>query len=323
MSKGTIFNFAVDTASAVDADKGVILGVAVITAGPARGHFDWASGNPLYADAKTLQEVKSCAETYSGGLKVKFNHGSGVGDIVGSLRNFRIDGDILRADFYALQTSPNRAYLFEIAATMPESFGLSISFSGKPEENDDKSFARCAEIYSADFVDEPAANPNGLFQRGEGKLAEPAQYKPTNSEPIMEDEKKNDPIADLSASVAALLGRLEALEAKMPKEDEKPEEMKSDIEDEKSEEMNSVIEKAALAALKEYTKQFGAPPASAPSSEAKREDKKSEKNFEAIVAEKSIELKSKADAIRWAVAAHPELHKSYLARVAAGETINL
>lgn len=311
MSKGTIFNFAVDTASAVDAEKGIILGVAVITAGPARGHFDWASGNPLYADAKTLQEVKSCAETYSGGLKVKFNHGSGVGDIVGSLRNFRIDGDILRADFYALQTSPNRAYLFEIAATMPESFGLSISFSGKPEEGDDKSFARCAEIYSADFVDEPAANPNGLFQRGEGKLAEFAQDKPTNSEPIMEDEKKNDPIADLSASVAALLGRLEALEAKMPKEDEKPEEM------------NSVIEKAALAALKEYTKQFGAPPASAPSSEAKREDKKSEKNFEAIVAEKSIELKSKADAIRWAVAAHPELHKSYLARVAAGETINL
>lgn len=311
MSKGTIYNFAVDAASAIDAEKGVILGVAVITAGPARGHFDWASGNPLFADAKTLAEVKTCAETYSGGLKVKFNHGSGVGDIVGSLRNFRIDGDVLRADFHALQTSPNRAYLFEIAATMPDSFGLSISFSGKPEEGEDKSFARCTEIYSADFVDEPAANPNGLFQRGSGP-AVPAQTQPINSVTIMEDEKKNDPIADLSAQVAALAGRLDSIETKFAeKKDEKPVEL------------DNVAEKAALAALKEYTKQFGAPPAEQPSSEAKREDKKPEKTFEAVVGEKAVELKSKAEAIRWAVAAHPELHKSYLARIAAGETINL
>jgi len=312
MSKGNHFSFAlVDNPGAVDVEKGVILGVAVITEGPARGHFDWETGKPLHADAETLREVMECAKTYVGGLKVKMNHGSGVGDIVGRLDNFRIEGTVLRADFMALATSAQRGYIFEIAQTMPDAFGLSISFSGKPKVGDKLAFARCAEIYSADFVDEPAANPNGLFQRGSGNTAA-AQPEP-KSNLNMDEEKKNDPIADLSASVATLLGRLEKLEAKLS----------ADVgEEKKPEEMAALAEKSALAALKEYTKQFGAPPA-APSGETKREEKKPEKNFEAVVVEKAVELKSKAAAIKFAVAAHPELHKDYLARLSAGQVINL
>jgi hypothetical protein len=319
MSKGNQFSFAlVDSLAAVDAENGVIRGVAVITEGPASGHFDWDSGKPLHADADTLREVMECAKTYTGGLKVKMNHGSGVGDIVGRLDNFRIEGTVLRADFMALATSAQRGYIFEIAQTMPDAFGLSISFSGKPKVGDKLAFARCAEIYSADFVDEPAANPNGLFQRGSGKTA--AAQPELKSNLKMEDEKKIDPIADLSASVAALLSRLEALEAKMPKEEEKLE--NDDDKEDTEKAMNALAEKSALAALKEYTKQFGAPPA-APSGETKREEKKPEKNFEAVVAEKAVELKSKAAAIKFAVAAHPELHKDYLARLSAGQVINL
>jgi hypothetical protein len=312
MSKGNQFSFAlVDSLAAVDAENGVIRGVAVITEGPARGHFDWETGKPLHADAETLREVMECAKTYVGGLKVKMNHGSGVGDIVGRLDNFRIEGTVLRADFMALATSAQRGYIFEIAQTMPDAFGLSISFSGKPKVGDKLAFARCAEIYSADFVDEPAANPNGLFQRGSGNTAA-AQPEP-KSNLNMDEEKKNDPIADLSASVATLLGRLEKLEAKLS----------ADVgEEKKPEEMAALAEKSALAALKEYTKQFGAPPA-APSGETKREEKKPEKNFEAVVVEKAVELKSKAAAIKFAVAAHPELHKDYLARLSAGQVINL
>jgi hypothetical protein len=312
MSKGNQFSFAlVDSLAAVDAENGVIRGVAVITEGPARGHFDWETGKPLHADAETLREVMECAKTYAGGLKVKMNHGSGVGDIVGRLDNFRIEGTVLRADFMALATSAQRGYIFEIAQTMPDAFGLSISFSGKPKVGDKLAFARCAEIYSADFVDEPAANPNGLFQRGSGNTAA-AQPEP-KSNLNMDEEKKNDPIADLSASVATLLGRLEKLEAKLS----------ADVgEEKKPEEMAALAEKSALAALKEYTKQFGAPPA-APSGETKREEKKPEKNFEAVVVEKAVELKSKAAAIKFAVAAHPELHKDYLARLSAGQVINL
>jgi hypothetical protein len=311
----SLFSFAADTATAIDADAGVIRGVAVITAGPARGHMDWANGKPLFADATTLKQVMECANEFSGGLKVKFNHGSGVADIVGRLTGFRIDGEVLRADFTALSSSPHRAYLFEIASTIPESFGLSISFSGEPENGDKQSFARCAEIYSADFVDEPAANPNGLFQRGSAV----AQSKPKSSLK-MEDEKK-DPVAEMMAALAALTARLEKLEATSapaPEGEKKEEAMSEDMPEEK---LNRIVEKAALAALKTYTAQFGAAPTKV-SHEAKREDKTSKK-FEAIVATKAIELNSKAKAIAWAVSNHTAEHRDYLNRAASGETITL
>jgi hypothetical protein len=318
MSKGLFYNFAVvDSISAIDAEAGTIIGVAVITAGPARGHFDWESGKPLYADATTLQEVMQCAQTYVGGLKVKFNHGSGVGDIVGRLENFRINGDVLRADFRALSASPHRAYLFEIASTIPESFGLSVSFSGKPTTSGERAFARCSEIYSADFVDEPAANPSGLFQRGAGNPAEAAQTQP-KSNLKMEDEKKEDPIAAMSAAIEDLSRRLSALEANGS---EKEEEMSED-EQEKEEMQAKRDERIAMAALKAFSAQFGTPPAKT-SHEAKREEKKPEKTFEAVVAEKAIELKSKAAAINAVRLSHPELHQAYEARIRAGEVITL
>jgi len=312
----SLFTFAADSTTRIDAEAGIIRGVAVITAGPALGHYDWSAETPLplFADASTLSGVMECAKGYAGGLKVKFDHGSGVGDIVGRLTDFRIDGNVLRADFHALAASPHRAYLFEIAATIPESFGLSISFSGKPERGDDRAFARCSEIYSADFVDEPAANPTGLFQRGEAQ-ADPAKLKP-KSRLQVEDEQKKDPIADLAASVASLLSRIDALEAKGAQAalEEKPEETDE-------EKLNAVAEKAALAALKTYTTQFGAPPVKV-SHEAQREDK-AEKKFEAIVAAKAVELKSKAQAIAWAVVNHPAEHKAYLGRLSTGEIITL
>lgn len=334
LAPASLFSFAADTATRVDEDAGIILGVAVITAGPALGHFDWSLEMPLplYADGSTLSEVMSCANGYAGGLKVKFNHGSGVGDIVGRLTAFRIDGNVLRADFHALAASPHRSYLFEIASTIPESFGLSISFSGKPERGKDRAFARCSEIYSADFVDEPAANPTGLFQRGDAK-APPVKYNQPNQN-LMEDEKKKDPVADLAASVASLLARIEALEVNGNDEKKKDEAMAKDgmPEDKKKEDamskempieekMNAIADKAALAALKTYTAQFGALPSKV-SHEAKREDK-AEKKFEAVVAAKAIELNSKAKAISWAVANHPAEHKAYLGRVASGEVITL
>jgi hypothetical protein len=320
MSKGAIFSFASDTTTRIDAEAGVILGVAVITEGPALGHFDWSADEPLplYADADTLKGVMACASEYEGGLKVKFNHGSGVGDIVGRLNNFRIDGKVLRADFHALSTAPHRAYLFEIAATIPDSFGLSVSFSGNPARGTDRAFARCTEIYSADFVDEPAANPNGLFHRGDRLPAAVAPTQP-KSNLKMEDEKKEDPIAAMSATIAALSERLAAFEAKFA--DESGDEEKLEDGEKKDEAMSALAEKAALAALKTYTAQFGAPPAKV-SHEAKREDK-TQVTFESIVAAKAIELKSKAKAIAWAVQNHPAEHKAMLARAATGETINL
>jgi hypothetical protein len=140
----------------IDAAAATIKNVSVITVGEARGHG-------MQIDEKTLLQVKAAAETYAGGLKVKTDHYSGFNEIVGALKNFTIDGDQLRADLFLLKNHDATARILEMAELMPDTFGLSISFSGDHEESGETVFARCSEIYSADLVDAPAANPTGLF----------------------------------------------------------------------------------------------------------------------------------------------------------------
>lgn len=292
MSRSTLFSsFAVDR---VDAESGTILGVSVITLGTARGHG-------LFIDSTTLEQVRDCAATYKGGVKVKVDHDGGAGDIAGFLTNFRIEGQKLLADLQLLATSPHRAYVLELAAKIPDTFGLSINFSGVPEVRDGKRFARCAEIYSVDLVDEPAANPSGLFSEGGDQ--------PKTTEPIskMEDQKKEDPIAALKAALDAFGARVSALEAVIaaPKQDEK-----------KDEAMAAMIAKTVLS---QFTAQFGEPAKPAKQAEAKQLEPKA---FNAIVAERVATAKcSKVDAIRWAITNHPAEHQAFLALPADKQTL--
>jgi len=140
----------------IDRESGVIFGVSVITEGLAKTH-------DKVIDAKTLRTVKESAESYPGGLKVKMEHGTDAKDIVGVLKGFRIDGSQLKADLHLLKNSQWFLQVVEMAETIPDLFGLSISFSCEIEEIDGLKCARCVEIYSADIVDTPAANANGLF----------------------------------------------------------------------------------------------------------------------------------------------------------------
>jgi len=180
MQKLTLF--AAATGSRVDREAGVLRGVSVITEGEAKGHG-------MIVDGKTLEQVKACAETYVDGLRVKMDHYTGIDAMVGVLRGFEIDGPQLRADLHLIKSHEDFEKILEMAETMPGSFGLSISFSGESEDvevpSDDSEevepnsgelppsveggveivrAARCMEIYSADIVDQPAANPSGLFQ---------------------------------------------------------------------------------------------------------------------------------------------------------------
>jgi hypothetical protein len=174
--------FAAATGSRVDREAGVLRGVSVITEGEAKGHG-------MIVDGVTLEQVKACAETYVDGLRVKMDHYTGIDAMVGVLRDFQIDGLQLRADLHLIKSHDDFEKILEMAETMPGSFGLSISFSGESEDvevpSDDSEevepnsgelppsveggveivrAARCMEIYSADIVDQPAANPSGLFQ---------------------------------------------------------------------------------------------------------------------------------------------------------------
>lgn len=140
----------------VNHGAGIISGVSVITMGDARGHN-------RKIDATTLEQVKACAEEMNGGVKVKANHGTGLESIVGALHNFLIDGEQLRADLHMIQSHDQYKPIMEMAQKQPQTFGLSISFSGKPDLIGQELYARCAELYSVDLVDAPAANPSGLF----------------------------------------------------------------------------------------------------------------------------------------------------------------
>lgn len=280
----------------IDRESGVIFGVAVITEGPALGHG-------MSVDAVTLAQVKEAAETYSNGLKVKMTHGGDAGDIVGALRGFRIDGKTLRADFYLLRSYEKRDYVLELAETIPDTFGMSISFSGPDEKLDGKIFARCVEIYSCDIVAEPAANPSGLFSEANT----PKQNHPT----MTPEEIKAAVDSAMSAALEPMLARLSKLETAAAPKEEKPEDEAA-----MSAKLTKVAELAAISVIKQFN--LAAPePAKASAASAAKLDRK----FEEIVREFKVAGKNHNDALREAMDKHPEAHKDYSARLAKGEVI--
>ena len=241
--------FATATGSRVDREAGVLRGVSVITEGEAKGHG-------MIVDGVTLEQVKACAETYVDGLRVKMDHYTGIDAMVGVLRDFQIDSLQLRADLHLIKSHDDFEKILEMAETMPGSFGLSISFSGESEDvevpSDDSEevepnsgelpeggveivrAARCMEIYSADIVDQPAANPSGLFQ------AMPEDIKPEEVPPVapVEEVKVEEVTAELEVKGPEGTQNLpeEAAPAEAPVE--KVEEVKSEpVAEEKVEEV--------------------------------------------------------------------------------------
>jgi hypothetical protein len=298
--KPAVRQFSISFESArVDREAGVIRGVAVITEGPALGHG-------MFVDDVTLAQVKAAAETYKNGLKVKMTHGGDAGDIVGALRDFRIDGKILRADLYPLKSYEKREYVFELAETIPDTFGLSISFSGPDEERDGKTFARCLEIYSCDLVAEPAANPSGLFSQADPKPNQPQKMSPEDIKSAIE--------AALSEKLEPMLARLSKLEtAPAPVA---PEEKEGELSAKTKAAVELAARESALATIKQFN--LGAPPPAAPSNPAAP---KVEKKFEEIVRELKAAGKSHNDAVREAMSANGAAHQDYTSRVQKGEVI--
>jgi hypothetical protein len=153
----TKYLFQAPIVGEVNRETGVITGVSVITAGVVRGHG-------VMADNQTLIDVMNrIIEFGPRGVKVKADHWTGFDKIVGVIQNPRVEGDQLRADLHLLTRHPMYEQIVELADRMPGSFGLSIAFSGSIEEKEKLPYVRVTELYSVDLVDEPAANPTGLF----------------------------------------------------------------------------------------------------------------------------------------------------------------
>ena len=268
----------------------IIEGVSIISVGEAKGHG-------LFVDDITLQEVKACAESYAGGVKVNLDHGAGIRDIVGFCDNFRIVGKKLVADLNLLETAEKRAYVLEIASRMPDTFGISIAFSGPVREKDGRSFASCTELYSADLVQTPAANPTGLFSFT-------AKSVDTSAKEMIDDKNKMEDGEEDTVSIADIVERLTALETafgdykskmeEMPKDEEKMED--APMVEEKDSEMSKLSAKLDL-----IISNFGAAPLKA-STVANEAEKLSIKS---IIDNKTRELGSRTAAIKFAMTNHP------------------
>jgi hypothetical protein len=183
-----IFRFrtapVVSAPESIDADKGVIRGVSAMQAVEALGHG-------MTIDAATLDQVAKLGNAAIGkGIKVRFGHpgacDNALGTLVGHATNFRVVGDKVLNDITLSESasvSPKgnlRGYLLKLAQENPRDFGMSAvikakrawklatggeAISDKRPENavGDLPFARVQELKAVDFVDEPAANRDGLF----------------------------------------------------------------------------------------------------------------------------------------------------------------
>jgi len=310
-----VITFAAST-GAIDTEAGVIRGVSLITKGPALGHG-------VMIDDKTLEQVKTAAEQYAGGLKVKLDHSGGAGDIVGYIDALRIDGEKLLGDLHLLQNSPHRAYILEIAQRIPDTFGLSIAFSGPSEKSSDKltTLQRCSEIYSVDLVSEPAANPSGFFARKLKQLQTGEIEQPEAKIEIelpMNEEMKKAIEGMIQSAMMGMSDKIAKLESMLPPVEDKPAAMSA-----QNEVVQLAANTAALAAVKEFAKSVGAPAAPVASAEAPKPAVQSQK-FEEIVAAKASELKGdKSAAISFAIKNHADLYAAYRARVQGGEIVKL
>lgn len=171
-------------AANVDLDKGTIRDYAVITRGEALGHHLWI-------DDEFLNQLEAAGNARKLGFKSRFNHPGectpGFGSFLGRTKEFRRDGDKVLATFTSSKAADPKklSHLLLMAKHEPDMFGASISFkpdrgamarfraehedekgrfkSPDPKNKENYPHARLAEFNASDFVDDPAANPDGLF----------------------------------------------------------------------------------------------------------------------------------------------------------------
>ena len=178
-------------------NAGYIKNFAVITAGEALGHGAWVDHEFVSQLAAELSSAKK-------GIKSRYTHPNQCGDSLskGLGRVFyRADGDgKVRGDLHfwkAAHKTPDgdlAGFLLDLATDDPEAFGASISFmrdaeseemfaaanptSPDPANVNNYPHVRLGQLRFVDIVDEPAANPDGLFHRDDtaAQAAELLEY---------------------------------------------------------------------------------------------------------------------------------------------------
>ncbi len=181
---------------------GIIRRFSVISRGEALGHGFWIDATALQQCADS---INASANGLKSRFTHPSLSGDGMGKLLGRAFDAEVDGDRVLADLHILQSAHDTpdgdlaGYVMGLAAEDPEGFGASIAFehdeeaeelffteNGGTVETNDEGFTkwnsegfeppddqnsqkyrhmRLKELRAVDVVDEPAANPKGLFHR--------------------------------------------------------------------------------------------------------------------------------------------------------------
>ena len=176
----------------IDREKRAINGFAVISRGEALGH-------DFFIDLEFLAQVVEAGNKAP--LKSRFGHpsmfGDALGKLLGSATNFRIKDDKVIADLKFNKSSESTPsgnlskHVMDVVEETPQFLGTSIAFGRDFDAEDeflikhrkkDKEFespdplntknfihVRLKELRAVDVVDEPAANPAGMFSTSGSK----------------------------------------------------------------------------------------------------------------------------------------------------------
>jgi len=191
--------------------------VSILTIGEAKGHN-------LLIDQKSLEQALEVANSMKR-IKVTMGHGAEVSGILGYIDGFRIEGERLMGDLTLFNTNEAQ-FVQHLAQVLPEGFGLSLTFSGVPEEIAGNRFARVTEIYDISVVSTPAANPAGMFSAFTAVDMKKLQMNEASVE-VKKEEIAPAVVAEVAApSVEAPVVEVKAELAEMPsdKPSDKPEE---------------------------------------------------------------------------------------------------
>jgi len=197
-------------------------GISVATVGPALGHG-------MLVDETTLSQALASGQSREP-VKVFTDHIESIDSLIGLLRNFRIEGEQLRADLELLEAHPKAAFYAEILDKAPDQLGFSMAFAGAPDEVEGKLYARVRELISVDLVTRPAANPDGVFrapafdtgERGMASADNSAPAPQTAPEAVVEENQFSveSDVADLKTAVAEIQAAVAEIKAAlMPSED--------------------------------------------------------------------------------------------------------
>jgi hypothetical protein len=208
-------------------------GISVATVGPALGHS-------MMVDDVTLLQAEEAGKVGSP-VKVFVDHDESIDSLIGFLVNFRIVEDQLRADLDLLGSHPQAAFYSEILNKAPNRVGFSMTFSGQPDEQDGKRFARVSELVSVDLVSRPAANPDGVFRAGSEPQVDTTAVGMTENPSVAKVEfDAQAAIEALTASVADLKSTVDGIAAS---QDETPAPVAAPVDSEMSVKLDAAMSK--------------------------------------------------------------------------------